>query len=67
MRGIWRQWGRNAPYSLIQTDQKQKIEVRNYDSIILVSSNMAAGGANSALEIYFATFLARMTAAATSP
>ncbi|GGW49806.1 SOUL family heme-binding protein [Alishewanella tabrizica] len=32
-----------APYTLLKADEKQKIEVRRYDNMILVSTSMAEG------------------------
>ena len=43
----------NAPYTLLISDQVQKIEVRNYESIVLVSSDMSADGMNSAFRNLF--------------
>lgn len=38
----------SAPYTLIKADQEQNIEIRNYESMILVSASMAGGSDNSA-------------------
>lgn len=43
----------SAPYTLLKADTSQNIEVRNYDSMILVSANMAADGRNSAFRKLF--------------
>ncbi len=39
----------NAPYKLLKSDQVQKIEVRNYESMVLVSSDMSGEGMNLSL------------------
>jgi hypothetical protein len=44
---------KNAPYTLLKSDQEQKIEVRNYESMVLVSSDMSADGMNSAFRDLF--------------
>jgi len=43
----------NAPYTLLKSDQVEKIEVRNYESMVLVSSDMSADGMNSAFRNLF--------------
>jgi hypothetical protein len=43
----------NAPYTLLKSDQVQKIEVRNYESLVLVSSDMSADGMNGAFRNLF--------------
>jgi len=43
----------NAPYTLLKSDQAQKIEVRNYESMVLVSSDMSTDGMNSAFRSLF--------------
>ena len=42
-----------APYTLLKTDQTQKIEVRNYDSMVLVSTSMSSKSGNSAFRNLF--------------
>jgi effector-binding domain-containing protein len=42
-----------APYTLLKSDEAQKIEVRNYDSMVLVSTDMAGDGRNSAFRKLF--------------
>ena len=42
-----------APYTLLETDLGQKIEVRNYDNMILVSATMSDEGRNSAFRKLF--------------
>jgi hypothetical protein len=42
-----------APYTLLKIDVPQKIEVRNYDSMILVSTSMSSGSGNSAFRKLF--------------
>lgn len=42
-----------APYTLLKTDQTQKIEVRNYDSMVLVSTSMSSESGNSAFRNLF--------------
>jgi len=44
---------KNAPYTLLKSDQEQKIEVRNYESMVLVSSDMSSDGMNSAFRNLF--------------
>ena len=44
---------KSAPYTLLKSDQAQKIEVRNYESMVLVSSDMSADGMNSAFRNLF--------------
>lgn len=43
----------SAPYTLVKADVGQNIEVRNYDSMILVSTDMAGDGRNSAFRKLF--------------
>jgi hypothetical protein len=43
----------SAPYTLLKSDKAQKIEVRNYESIVLVSSDMSADGMNGAFRNLF--------------
>ena len=43
----------NAPYELIRADVEQQIEVRNYDSMILVSTDMLNEGQNNAFRKLF--------------
>ncbi len=43
----------NAPYKLLQSDQVHKIEVRNYESMVLVSADISADGVNSAFRDLF--------------
>lgn len=43
----------NAPYQLLQSDQLQKIEVRNYESLVLVSADMSTDSMNSAFRNLF--------------
>jgi hypothetical protein len=43
----------NAPYTLLKSDESQDIEVRNYGSMVLVSSNMSANGRNNAFRNLF--------------
>jgi hypothetical protein len=42
-----------APYTLLKSDDLQKIEVRNYASLVLVSTSMSGDGANSAFRKLF--------------
>jgi hypothetical protein len=42
-----------APYTLLKTDETQKIEVRNYDSMVLVSTSMSSESGNSAFRKLF--------------
>ncbi|MFT5838226.1 MAG: hypothetical protein ACI9UT_000718 [Flavobacteriales bacterium] len=42
-----------APYTRLKSDKIQKIEVRNYDSIVLVSSSMSGASGNSAFRKLF--------------
>ncbi|MFQ3192215.1 MAG: hypothetical protein ACI936_003367 [Paraglaciecola sp.] len=42
-----------APYTLLNADETQKIEVRNYDSMVLVSTNMSSESGNSAFRTLF--------------
>jgi len=43
----------DAPYTLLQSEQAQKIEVRNYESMVLVSSSITTDGMNSAFRNLF--------------
>lgn len=43
----------SAPYTLIKSDESQAIEVRNYESMILVSASMAGDSRNSAFRKLF--------------
>ncbi|MDM7859581.1 heme-binding protein [Alteromonas sp. ASW11-36] len=43
----------SAPYTLIASDQESNIEIRNYESMILVSASMGEGGENSAFRKLF--------------
>mgnify|MGYP000588968296 FL=1 len=43
----------SAPYTLLKSYQVQNIEVRNYESMVLVSSDMSADGMNSAFRNLF--------------
>ncbi|GHG63101.1 hypothetical protein GCM10010919_08500 [Alishewanella longhuensis] len=43
----------NAPYTLLQADEQQRIEVRRYDAMVLVSTSMAGDGRNSAFRKLF--------------
>uniref|UniRef100_A0A486XJR1 SOUL heme-binding protein n=1 Tax=Rheinheimera sp. BAL341 TaxID=1708203 RepID=A0A486XJR1_9GAMM len=43
----------NAPYTLLKSDASQNIEVRNYDNMVLVSTDMAGDGRNSAFRKLF--------------
>jgi hypothetical protein len=43
----------SAPYSIIQEDQAKDIQVRNYNSMILVSADMSGDGRNSAFRKLF--------------
>lgn len=42
-----------APYKLLKADRSQQIEVRNYDSMVLVSADMSGDGRNSAFRKLF--------------
>jgi hypothetical protein len=42
-----------APYSLLKTDKAAKIEVRNYDKMVLVSTNMSGENGYSAFRKLF--------------
>jgi hypothetical protein len=42
-----------APYTLLKADSSQQIEVRNYDSMVLVSADMSGDGRNSAFRKLF--------------
>ena len=43
----------SAPYTLLKADESASIEVRNYDSMVLVSTDMAGDGRNSAFRKLF--------------
>jgi hypothetical protein len=43
----------SAPYTVLQFDQIQKIEVRNYDSMVLVSTSMSSESGNNAFRKLF--------------
>jgi hypothetical protein len=43
----------NAPYTLIKSDVIQNIEVRNYDSMVLVSTSMSSDSGNGAFRKLF--------------
>lgn len=42
-----------APYTLLKADSSQNIEVRNYDAMVLVSTDMSGDGRNSAFRKLF--------------
>ena len=42
-----------APYTLLKSDQSQQIEVRNYESMVLVSTSMSRESGNSAFRKLF--------------
>lgn len=42
-----------APYTLIASDDKQQIEVRSYEPMVLVSADMNAVGRNNAFRLLF--------------
>jgi hypothetical protein len=42
-----------APYTLIKSDDRQKIEVRNYDSMVLVSTSLSTESSSSAFRKLF--------------
>ena len=42
-----------APYTLLKADDEQKIEVRHYDKMVLVSTSMSSGSGNSAFRKLF--------------
>lgn len=42
-----------APYTLLKADSSLQIEVRNYDSMVLVSADMSGDGRNSAFRKLF--------------
>ena len=44
---------KNAPYTLLKSDKAKQIEVRNYESMVLVSSSMSADGMNGAFRNLF--------------
>jgi len=43
----------SAPYSLLKADEALKIEIRNYESMVLVSADMSGDGRNSAFRKLF--------------
>jgi hypothetical protein len=43
----------SAPYSLLKADETLKIEIRNYESMVLVSADMSGDGRNSAFRKLF--------------
>lgn len=43
----------SAPYTLLKADASQNIEVRNYDTMVLVSADMSGDGRNSAFKKLF--------------
>lgn len=43
----------NAPYTLLKADTSQNIEVRNYDALVLVSTDMSGDGRNNAFRKLF--------------
>lgn len=43
----------SVPYTLLKADASQNIEVRNYDTMVLVSADMAGDGRNSAFRKLF--------------
>ena len=42
-----------APYTILKANEAQKIEVRNYDSMVLVSTSMSSESGNSAFRTLF--------------
>jgi effector-binding domain-containing protein len=42
-----------APYTILKADEAQKVEVRNYDSMVLVSTSMSSESGNSAFSTLF--------------
>jgi hypothetical protein len=42
-----------APYTILKADEAQKIEVRNYESMVLVSTSMSSESGNSAFSTLF--------------
>jgi hypothetical protein len=42
-----------APYKILKSDDSQKNEVRNYNSMVLVSTSMSSGSGNSAFRKLF--------------
>ena len=42
-----------APYTLLTSDESRKIEVRNYESMVLVSASMSGSSGNSAFRTLF--------------
>jgi hypothetical protein len=42
-----------APYKLLKSDVTQKIEIRNYDTVVLVSTSMSGGSGSSAFRKLF--------------
>jgi hypothetical protein len=43
----------SAPYTLLESDKTQSIEVRNYESMVLVSTSMSGDSGNSAFRKLF--------------
>jgi len=43
----------NAPYKILQSDDESKIEVRQYESMVLVSASMEGDSRNSAFRKLF--------------
>ena len=43
----------NAPYTLLKADIEKNIEVRNYESMVLVSTSMSSDGQNNAFRKLF--------------
>ncbi len=43
----------SAPYTLLSSDEEKGIEVRNYESMVLVSTSMSSDGENSAFRKLF--------------
>jgi hypothetical protein len=43
----------SAPYSVLKSDDNKRIEIRNYESIVLVSASMSGDGRNSAFRKLF--------------
>ena len=43
----------SAPYTLLKADEQQRIEIRRYDTMVLVSASMAGDGRNSAFRKLF--------------
>jgi hypothetical protein len=55
-----------VPYTLIKSDETQKIEVRHYDSMVLVSTSMSSESGNSAFRTLF-RYITGENEAASSP